>query len=95
MEAGLTVWDLKLRLLETTGIEPSRQEIFKDGERESLWGSSMLAELRILESALDETLNLTLTVMGESPTFLHLANVLDRTAESASEFSMDFNAPRT
>jgi hypothetical protein len=95
MEPSLTVWDLKLRVLATTGTEPSRQEMFKDGEREPLRGSSMLAELRIPGSALDDVLNVTLTVMSESPTFLHLTNVLDRTAESASEFSMDFNAPWT
>ena len=46
LDANLTVWDLKLRVLEAAAIEPSRQELFIDGEWNPLLDSTICSQLR-------------------------------------------------
>jgi hypothetical protein len=58
VEAGPTsVSDLKSKLFVATGIQPYRQELFRDGEQEPLVDSETLAALRPPGTSLDRTLS--------------------------------------
>ena len=95
-EANLTVWDLKLRVMEAVGMEPSGQELFKDGELEPLQESTKCAELRTPASPLDDTFGVNLIyVLDGSSAFAHLINSLNNSEENISEFTMDVNIPGT
>ena len=81
VESGPTsVSDLKSKLFVAAGIQPYRQELFRDGEQEPLVDSETLAALRLPGTSLDRTMNVTLLVRGWD-------------SECSSEFSMDVNTP--